>query len=89
MPKKTNKKAESSEEEEVPSNLESESDEGKLGPLDDDGMESGEMDLDDELVDDDEEAEEEPELSGEAQEADVKSTGGAEEDGSEEAGEEN
>ena len=28
-------------------------------------MESGEMDLDDELVDDDEEGEEEPELSGE------------------------
>ena len=28
-------------------------------------MESGEMDLDDELVDDDEEEEEEPELSGE------------------------
>ena len=51
----------------MPSQLESESDDGQLGPIDDDGLESGEMDLDDELVDDEEEGEEEPELSGEVE----------------------
>lgn len=92
MPKKTSKKQKVEEsEEEVPSELDSQGSDAEGEQLgygeEDEGMESGEMDLDDEMIedgDDMEEGEEEMEMSGDFKEG---SDGAEEEKGNEIEGE--
>ena len=93
MPKKTTKKQKVEEsEEEVPSELDSQGSDAEGEQLGhgeaDEGMESGEMDLDDEMIedgDDMEEGEEEMEMSGDFEEG----SDGEEEEKGDEIEEEN